>query len=240
MVSVLVKFGAQNAIIFGGIVPFIPQYRQIQRTKDAEGFSTFVCLVLLLANILRIMFWFGKRFELPLLLQSIVMITTMLVMLQLCVETKKKKEIAVPEMRIWDISLKSFWNWTYFSDYILFLLACAAVTGLATFLFSSFPIYLETLGFISVFTEAMLGVPQFFRNCQHRSTEGMSVPMVMCWFSGDMFKTVYFVIRDAPLQFAVCGTIQIMTDIMILLQVLLFKPGSRVSMQVHVPTKNIP
>ena len=98
-ISSLVKFGAQNAIIFGGIVPFIPQYRQIQRTKDAEGFSTFVCLVLLLANILRILFWFGKRFELPLLIQSVVMITTMLIMLHLCVETKRKKEGA--EKRLW-------------------------------------------------------------------------------------------------------------------------------------------
>ena len=48
---------AIGAMVFGGVVPYIPQYRKIRRLKDAEGFSTFVCLVLLVANILRILFW---------------------------------------------------------------------------------------------------------------------------------------------------------------------------------------
>ena len=43
--------------------------------------------------------------------------------------------------------------------------------------------------------------------------------MVTCWFSGDTFKTVYFTIRSAPIQFAICGLIQIVTDIMIFAQV---------------------
>lgn len=50
-------WGSIGAIVFGGIVPYIPQYRKIRRTRNAEGFSTYVCLVLLIANILRILFW---------------------------------------------------------------------------------------------------------------------------------------------------------------------------------------
>lgn len=53
----LITWGSIGAMIFGGIVPYIPQYRKIKRTRDAEGFSTYVCLVLLVANILRILFW---------------------------------------------------------------------------------------------------------------------------------------------------------------------------------------
>ena len=53
----LVTWIAVCAMVFGGVVPYIPQYRKIRRLKDAEGFSTFVCLVLLVANILRILFW---------------------------------------------------------------------------------------------------------------------------------------------------------------------------------------
>ena len=53
----LVTWVAVGAMVFGGVVPYIPQYRKIRRLKDAEGFSTFVCLVLLIANILRILFW---------------------------------------------------------------------------------------------------------------------------------------------------------------------------------------
>ena len=48
---------AVGSMIFGGVVPYIPQYRKIRRIRDSEGFSTFVCLVLLVANILRILFW---------------------------------------------------------------------------------------------------------------------------------------------------------------------------------------
>lgn len=54
--SSLVSWVAAGAMVFGGVVPYIPQYRDIRRTQNAEGFSTYVCLVLLVANILRILF----------------------------------------------------------------------------------------------------------------------------------------------------------------------------------------
>lgn len=56
VVNQLVTWTAATAIIFGGVVPYIPQYREIKRTQNAEGFSSYVCLVLLVANILRILF----------------------------------------------------------------------------------------------------------------------------------------------------------------------------------------
>ena len=48
---------AAGAMVFGGVVPYIPQYRTIRRTLTSDGFSTLVCFVLLLANILRVFFW---------------------------------------------------------------------------------------------------------------------------------------------------------------------------------------
>lgn len=45
------------AMMFGGVVPYIPQYLEIRRTENTEGFSLYVCLVLLVANSLRILFW---------------------------------------------------------------------------------------------------------------------------------------------------------------------------------------
>jgi hypothetical protein len=53
----LVKWISSGAMIFGGMVPYIPQYSEIKRTEDTEGFSLFVCLALLVANTLRILFW---------------------------------------------------------------------------------------------------------------------------------------------------------------------------------------
>jgi uncharacterized membrane protein YhaH (DUF805 family) len=86
--AVLVSYVASGFMIFGGVVPYIPQYRIISRSRNASGFSTLVCLALLIANILRILFWFGHPFELPLLTQSVVMIFCMLVMLELCIRVK--------------------------------------------------------------------------------------------------------------------------------------------------------
>lgn len=50
-------WAASTAMIVGGIVPFIPQYWEIKKKEDTEGFSLYVCLALLIANTLRILFW---------------------------------------------------------------------------------------------------------------------------------------------------------------------------------------
>nr|XP_054917964.1 solute carrier family 66 member 2-like [Dermacentor andersoni] len=95
-ISQWLSWGASAAIIFGGVVPYIPQYREIKKTRNADGFSTWVCLALLVANTLRILFWFGRPFELPLLVQSVVMSACMFLMLQLCVKTHNLSTI-VPQ-----------------------------------------------------------------------------------------------------------------------------------------------
>ncbi|KAF2347675.1 PQ-loop repeat [Trinorchestia longiramus] len=45
-------------MVLGGVFPYIPQYLQIRRTECQEGFSLYVCLVLIIANTLRIIFWY--------------------------------------------------------------------------------------------------------------------------------------------------------------------------------------
>lgn len=97
------------AMIVGGVLPYVPQYLKIRQTGNAEGFSLYVCLTLLIANILRILFWyyhdaccpvfflfsnfilplnirFGNHYEIPLLIQSVIMNLAMLAMVQLCVQ----------------------------------------------------------------------------------------------------------------------------------------------------------
>lgn len=53
----VVSVAASAAMIFGGVVPYIPQYIDIYKSRNTDGFSTHVCLALLIANILRILFW---------------------------------------------------------------------------------------------------------------------------------------------------------------------------------------
>ncbi|XP_059751008.1 solute carrier family 66 member 2 isoform X2 [Balaenoptera ricei] len=218
----LVSWGAAGAMVFGGVVPYIPQYRDIRRTQNAEGFSTYVCLVLLVANILRILFWFGRRFEAPLLWQSVVMILAMLLMLKLCTEVRVASELTVHRRVFADLEPRHFWRWSRFGDYVQCVLAFSGVAGCVTYLSLDSALFVESLGFLAVLTEAMLGVPQLCRNHRHRSTEGMSIKMVLMWTSGDTFKTAYFLLNGAPLQFSVCGLLQVVVDLAILGQAYVF------------------
>ncbi|KAG1947421.1 solute carrier family 66 member 2 isoform X3 [Pimephales promelas] len=214
-----VSWIASAAIIFGGVVPYIPQYRDIRRTQNAEGFSTYVCLVLLVANILRILFRFGRYFETPLLWQSIIMIITMLIMLNLCTNVRMVTELNTKRRSFTDFDWSHFWFWSHFVDYLQCVLAFTVLATYVTYLLLESVLFVETLGFLAVFTEAMLGTPQLYCNYQNKSTEGMSIKMVLMWTSGDTFKTGYFLLTQAPMQFWICGLLQVCVDVAILFQV---------------------
>ena len=45
------------AMVVGCVLPYVPQYITIRKKHSSKGFSTLVCLTLLIANITRIAFW---------------------------------------------------------------------------------------------------------------------------------------------------------------------------------------
>ncbi|KAK1784929.1 hypothetical protein P4O66_018189, partial [Electrophorus voltai] len=96
----LLPWLASGVMVVGVAVPYIPQYQEIRRTGNTDGFSTRVCLVLLVANILRVFFWIGKQFELALLLQSVVMILTMMALLHLCCTVQSSNRVSIKQHRI--------------------------------------------------------------------------------------------------------------------------------------------
>ncbi|GFR03602.1 solute carrier family 66 member 2 [Trichonephila clavata] len=220
----IVTFICSTAMVVGGVVPYVPQYREIWKTDNADGFSTYVCLVLLVANTLRIIFWFGHPFELPLLFQSIIMNIAMLAMIHLCVQVRNKTLIIPTKPKFFtDFDAKYFWEWTDFLSYLEFLATFIAVTGIFMYFCLETAFIVETVGFLAVFTEAMLGAPQFYRNLRKKSTLGMSKKMVCLWTIGDIFKTAYYILREAPTQFWLCGILQVAIDLSILLQVLIYR-----------------
>ncbi|KOC66675.1 PQ-loop repeat-containing protein 1 [Habropoda laboriosa] len=226
---------ASGAIIFGGIVPYVPQYKEIKKRDDAEGFSLYVCLTLLIANTLRISFWFGKRYEIPLLLQSILMIITMFIMIKLCINVQNRNQVVKVRERVFsDFDTNYFWKWTDFQSYLDFMLLFTALMGVVTYLLMDVPIFVEIVGLLALLTEAMLGVPQFVHNFLNKSTSGMSIIMVAMWTLGDVFKTCYFVVKEAPIQFGVCGTLQVIIDIAILTQVYIYQNKTTVHVKIPV------
>ncbi|XP_055011876.1 solute carrier family 66 member 2-like [Boleophthalmus pectinirostris] len=129
-----------------------------------------------------------------------------------------------------DLDLNYFWKWSLFEDYLLFCFGFTVLCSGVTLLLLDSVVFVETLGSMALLFEAMLGLPQLLQNFSNRSTKGMSVKMVLLWTAGDVFKTTYFVLNDSPAQFWLCGSAQILIDVAILLQVLLYNQDTRIKL----------
>jgi len=228
----LATTGCELAMVLGGVVPYVPQYLQIKKTQSTQGFSLYVCLALLMANTLRILFWFGVQYETPLLVQSILMNLAMFSLVQLCTTINNRPDYLVPgekrkkQHTFTDFEPDFFWQWTDFSSYVEFIMCVAALGSVLMYFFVGYSPFVETVGFLAVFTESMLGMPQFYRNFKNKSTYGMALSMVLMWTCGDVFKTSYFYLRKTPPQFFICGALQVTVDLMILGQVWLYRENT--------------
>jgi hypothetical protein len=192
------------------LFPYVAQYKEMHEAKSSGGFSTYVCLILLVANILRVFFWVGKRFDTVLLAQSLLLIVCQFVLLELCVRLRPKTHETVSLLD--GFQLKQVWAWTDFSSYVVFIAGGTFAVGLVTLLLLESPFYVELLGGLSLSIEATLGLPQVIRNHQKKSVAGVSNMLIVSWFVGDLWKTYYFVSIAAPTQFVLCGIAQIAVD----------------------------
>ncbi|KDO34777.1 hypothetical protein SPRG_00838 [Saprolegnia parasitica CBS 223.65] len=73
---------ADAGIVVGGVLPYVPH--------DTSGFSSWICLILLAANMTRVCFYIRSPFGETLLAQSLVMIAAQLVMLELVVRKGRR------------------------------------------------------------------------------------------------------------------------------------------------------
>lgn len=64
-------------------------------------------------------------------------------------------------------------------DYLQCVLAFTVLAAYVTYLLLDSVLFVESLGFLAVFTEAMLGTPQLYCNYQNKSTEGMRFVLLM-------------------------------------------------------------
>lgn len=78
-----------------------------------------------------------------------------------------------------DFQPSNFWKWSYFVDYVYAIVMFILFGGCCTILFLEYSIYTEVIGFLAVFTEAMLGVPQFYQNYKNHDTTGMRYMMYL-------------------------------------------------------------
>lgn len=298
-------------LIFGPNLAFISQISKFRLSKSNEGFSKKISLFILVANIFRIFFWYGKRFDYSLLFQSIVSILMQIFLLYECIKVSPKKfeeNIKIKEsdkeenleridlfkinveddMEIKEeyISIKNkkneenesdkkveindnkdkekkeksnkkdketvinlikcnndfiktlsekgnfddilnpklFWEWPYLVDYIFFLLFLSIIITIAFSVFGlTNEIFIESLGYIGMFFESLVGVPQIIENFSSKSTKNLSFIMIAIWLTGDSLKTLYFLQFNSPIQLIVTGLIQIILDCVIIFQMKYYK-----------------
>jgi len=72
-------------MILGPCIGYIIQCFKMRQERNADGFSPFICLILLVANIVRVFWWFAEAFSNVLLTASLVMIACQMVLLYLWV-----------------------------------------------------------------------------------------------------------------------------------------------------------
>jgi len=231
-------------MVVGPSLCYIDQYRAILKQRSSDGFSSKVCLILIVANLLRVFFWLGKHFDPILLYQSLLMLLTQFILLHAVIKFRPMPLLESPvstpplspvlpqrstsdgyvQLEGGKVKVQREWGfWRYMLAITLFTAVMSALHALNTVWSSS--LYVEALGASALGIEACLGIPQVISNFQRKSTEGFSIVVLSTWVIGDVFKSGYFILTKSPMQFTVCGLTQVCVDFIIVGQSLWYRRG---------------
>ena len=200
------------------------QYRRIQLEKR-DTFSTYVSLVLIVSNVLRLFFFWLAPFDGALAVQSVVMVAVQLALVELITRVRREQRM-LPSTLFLRISWRFkdlqryFWQWDDFLSYVMFLSAFSVALVPVCLVGQYIPWFVQLLGLVSLGLEAMQGIPQLVRNRQEGvGVEGLSWVLVLAWLIGDIAKSIYFALHaQLPQQFLVGGIIQVCVDLVIVYQ----------------------
>ena len=234
--SYLIKFTADLLMIFIPSIGYFFQAQKFKQTKSSKGFAKFLCLLLLIANILRVFFWFGKQFSLPLLYQAIVVIISQIYLIHVYLEYQDdlpiKTEKTISEyLTKWGetLSPSNIWNWGDEIEYYKFIIFLIIIFSIICSLGKNSSKFFEILGTISVSCETFIELPQIKENCMSKDTKNLSGAMVFMWFVGDLFKTAYNFIYNSPIQMIIGGIIMNFEDIILSSQVIFYDENNYIN-----------
>ena len=230
-------------LIFDILMIFIPsigylfQAMKFKQRKSTKGFAKFLCFLLLMANILRCMFWLGKRFNLTLLFQSIVVIVSQIYLIHVYFQYqdefpyKSESKSLCGYILNWKETLNphNFWNWSDEFEYYKFILFFSFIMLISCY-FAGFDhlFFFDSIGTVGVAFETFIEVPQIKENCQTKNTENLSETMIFLWLVGDLFKTWYNFVYKSPIQMIIGGIVMNFEDIILSTQVLIYSENNLV------------
>eukprot|EP00759_Apiculatamorpha_spiralis_P019985 PhF_6_TR2559/c0_g1_i1/m.4335 len=191
------------------------QLHTLVTTRNTEGFSIMVSLILIISNTLRCIFWVLKRFDDVLLYQALIMLVVQFGLLYTTCSMRPKYTCDHIPTNTWleHNHLNTFKGTVKLWGFLILSV------GAVSFVFSSVALYVEFLGLISVVVEATLALPQIIRNHTRHTTDGLSYILVFTWVFGDTYKLGFCLVRGYPVQFVFCAVVQLLLDFVVMNQI---------------------
>ncbi|MCJ1402220.1 hypothetical protein MMC11_005440 [Xylographa trunciseda] len=238
ILSRMISAFAPIFLILSPITSYTDQILAIHRTRTSAGFSLDIPLIMLSASLLKIFYWPGKRYDLSLLVQAVIMLAMQSVLLKVALDNRPGwrssggggdlplRDEKTP-LRPW-----GFWRWRSQRLYWQFLLLLSTLLLTLHLLLAPSPstaqAYTTLLGGLGLAIEATLPLPQMWANHASRSCRGFRLSVLANWLFGDAMKMAFFFLSDdgkVPWAFKACGCFQAACDVLLGVQYWLYGEG---------------
>ena len=221
-------------MIFIPSIPYFFQIRKIKKIKSSTGFSKYLCLFVLLVNILRIFLLIGTQLYLPALFQAILIIISQFYLIHAYIENEEDfpitNEKTIKEyLTNWKETLnpKKLWKWEYEIEYYKFIFILVFILLIiCPIIGKQYLQFYKILGNVNICFEILIELPQIKENFSTKDSKNLSFVMVLMWFFGDIFKTIINLIHNSPIQVIIGGIIINCEDIMLTSQAILYDENS--------------
>ena len=220
-------------IVVGPSIGYISQGIKFKINKKSKGFCLSMCLKTILSSIFKIYFWVGKRYNIYLLYQAILVLLLQYYIIifylkysekdcMKLVQWQKKHKFSKTLKNFFD--LKKFWGWDNVFSFLFYSVVLGILIGFVCFIFGIHnKIFMEILGYISTAIDVFLGLPQIYTNYQLQNARSLSTIMIGSFLLGDTFRTYYYVSTKSPFQFILCGFLQVTINIILMLQIFYYR-----------------
>jgi uncharacterized protein with PQ loop repeat len=220
-------------IVIGPSIGYISQGIKFKINKKSKGFCLSMCLKTILSSIFKIYFWVGKRYNIYLLYQAILVLLLQYYIIifylkysekdcMKLVQWQKNNKFSKTLKNFFD--LKKFWGWDNLFSFLFYSVVLGILIGFVCFIFGIHnKIFMEILGYIATGIDVFLGLPQIYTNYKLQNARSLSTIMIASFLLGDTFRTYYYVHTKSPFQFILCGFMQVSINIILMLQIFYYR-----------------
>ncbi|SMQ53398.1 unnamed protein product [Zymoseptoria tritici ST99CH_3D7] len=232
-----IKHIAPLFLITSPVTSYADQIWSMHKKRSSAGFSLDVPLIMLVASITKVFYWFGSRYDIPLLIQAGIAIFVQFAVLHVALLHRPAfgAQHSIPfagagERKGLANRPFKFWQWRSRKPYWEFLFYYSITLAALQMLIGSNQAYIAFQGYFALSVEAVLPLPQIMENYRSRSCKGFRLSILVNWLIGDAFKMTYFFLSDGsavPWAFKLCGIFQAVCDCYLGVQYWMYGEGEQ-------------